>query len=126
MRAYTKATKALLAAVTGISSHRLTFASLPMAQSVLLLRNGLGEAGVRIPAEAREFYFLRNVKTGSVAQTASYSVDMEGSFPWVRRLERKFYHSLRAVARLRMSGAIHLSPLHAPTARRGTSRFKSF
>jgi hypothetical protein len=42
-------------------------------------RLGVGQSGIRTPAEAKDFPFLQNVQTGSGAHPASYSMSTWGS-----------------------------------------------
>jgi hypothetical protein len=72
-------------------------------------------SGVQIPAGPRDSSLLQNVKSGSGADTAFYSMGTAASFPggglsgWVVRLNTP----LHLVGRLRMIEAIPPYPLHA-------------
>jgi hypothetical protein len=43
--------------------------------------------GLRFPAEARDYFLLRNIQTGSGAHTASYATDTGGSIPVGKAIE---------------------------------------
>jgi hypothetical protein len=80
----------------------------------VVTRQWPGRSGVMVPAEARNFSFLRNVRIGSDTHQLSYSVGTVGGvfFPGVKRPGCEFGDLPQANSRLRMSGTVPLLPLY--------------
>ena len=97
----------------------ITLQGAAIDQSVWQLLSG--RFGFRIPAKARHLSFLQNVQTGSGAQTTSQNMGtavLARGYSGCGVILVTHFH---LAPRLRMSGAIGLTPLHAFKAWTGTA-----